>query len=133
AECPRGILTCDNGTCISPDYVCDGNSDCFDKKDEASCARCTRLEHPLCNNMGFTESRLPNKVFNCDDNDCLKKEFDKLLRSMDESCVNTEYFYCAYVFHGCLPARGAALSSPEPVLPCYEACTAARDYCYSQA
>ena len=36
-ECGPHEHSCDNGMCVSVDYVCDGQDDCHDGSDETSC------------------------------------------------------------------------------------------------
>ena len=44
-NCTIGQFTCDNGTCLDSNKVCDGKRDCFDNEDE---------NHPDCGMFQFS-------------------------------------------------------------------------------
>ncbi|RWS31437.1 Basement membrane-specific heparan sulfate proteoglycan core protein-like protein [Leptotrombidium deliense] len=66
-QCSRNEATCKNGECISRDYVCDGDFDCTDQSDEATCAsKCEPNEYQCENRV-----KCILKVWRCDgDDDC---------------------------------------------------------------
>ena len=39
--CSSSTFRCDNGTCITKYWVCDGYNDCGDNSDETHCGKCT--------------------------------------------------------------------------------------------
>ena len=38
--CPANLFKCDNGRCVWPQWVCDGDNDCLDNSDEDSRHTC---------------------------------------------------------------------------------------------
>lgn len=57
--CQQHQFTCQNGRCVSHDFVCDGDNDCGDESDE--------LEH-LCRTPAPT---CPPAEFRCDNGHCV--------------------------------------------------------------
>lgn len=45
--CRVDQATCQNGQCISRDYLCDGETDCTDGSDESRCGRIFNLPQKL--------------------------------------------------------------------------------------
>ncbi|XP_048248347.1 atrial natriuretic peptide-converting enzyme-like isoform X1 [Haliotis rufescens] len=64
--CRRDEFRCDNGTCISNLWVCDGYQDCADNMDEHHCATCAANEH-LCsgNRMCVNKNSVCDGVTDC--------------------------------------------------------------------
>lgn len=66
-QCQGGEFRCANGQCISTSFVCDGDNDCSDGSDEASCPK------PTCNSRSFqcNNSLCVPALWRCDgDRDC---------------------------------------------------------------
>lgn len=57
--CQQHQFTCQNGRCVSHDFVCDGDNDCGDESDE--------LEH-MCHTPAPT---CPPAEFRCDNGHCI--------------------------------------------------------------
>lgn len=57
--CQQHQFTCQNGRCVSHDFVCDGDNDCGDESDE--------LEH-ICHTPAPT---CPPAEFRCDNGHCI--------------------------------------------------------------
>lgn len=59
AVCQVPLFTCNNSRCISRQFLCNGEDDCFDGSDESSCTgtlRMVTLRNLFCNLLNF-ESR----------------------------------------------------------------------------
>ncbi|XP_053339071.1 basement membrane-specific heparan sulfate proteoglycan core protein isoform X5 [Clarias gariepinus] len=66
--CRSDQSTCQNGQCISRDYLCDGESDCSDGSDEFKCGTPSPCEP---NEFKCQNGRCALKLWRCDgDNDC---------------------------------------------------------------
>ncbi len=57
--CQQHQFTCQNGRCVSQDFICDGDNDCGDESDE--------LDH-LCRTPAPT---CPPQEFRCDNGNCI--------------------------------------------------------------
>ncbi|XP_046725155.1 basement membrane-specific heparan sulfate proteoglycan core protein isoform X3 [Silurus meridionalis] len=66
--CRADQATCQNGQCISRDYLCDGDRDCSDGSDELKCGTPSPCEP---NEFKCQNGRCALKLWRCDgDNDC---------------------------------------------------------------
>ncbi|XP_073795137.1 basement membrane-specific heparan sulfate proteoglycan core protein isoform X12 [Danio rerio] len=66
--CRADQATCQNGQCISREYLCDGESDCTDGSDESRCGTPSPCEP---NEFKCQNGRCALKLWRCDgDNDC---------------------------------------------------------------
>ncbi|XP_014662216.1 PREDICTED: basement membrane-specific heparan sulfate proteoglycan core protein-like [Priapulus caudatus] len=101
-NCAETESTCSDGQCIPRDYLCDGEADCKDGSDEASCVKADQCEP---NEFQCNNGRCIQKIWRCDgDNDCGD-------RSDEESCpthkpgdpCNADEFRCVSVDQ-CIPA-----------------------------
>ncbi|XP_034479106.1 uncharacterized protein LOC117785274 [Drosophila innubila] len=73
-ECD-GFL-CDQNRCLPNEYVCDGNLDCMDQKDESSCPRCKEGEIYCGDDRCITTNHICDGVNDCpyaqDERNCLR-------------------------------------------------------------
>ncbi|GFN85901.1 low-density lipoprotein receptor [Plakobranchus ocellatus] len=90
--------------------------------------QCSSLEFPICNEIGFNESLLPNNVWNCDDNQCLIETFNNFAQESIQAGCRDLIFFCSYVFHACSYDPDGQLM-PVPIRPCKETCSEAVENC----
>ncbi|XP_064454780.1 low-density lipoprotein receptor-related protein 1-like [Ornithodoros turicata] len=75
--CPNSTFTCGNGRCVSVSYVCDGDNDCQNNRDEDVCRNGCPRTHFECHNATSRRKCIP-KSFVCNLNDdCIDGEDEK--------------------------------------------------------
>lgn len=70
-RCPPGYTKCASGQCINATYWCDWFENCFDKSDEANCARDQMDDQRRRPNAACD----PATQFTCDNGQCIAREY----------------------------------------------------------
>ncbi|KAA0707146.1 Basement membrane-specific heparan sulfate proteoglycan core protein [Triplophysa tibetana] len=109
--CRADQATCQNGQCISRDYICDGEQDCKDGSDELRCGTPSPCEP---NEFKCQNGRCALKLWRCDgDNDCQDNsdESDCPTKGPGDTCA-PEQFACLSD-RTCIPASYQCDEEPD--------------------
>ncbi|XP_076839971.1 basement membrane-specific heparan sulfate proteoglycan core protein isoform X4 [Brachyhypopomus gauderio] len=109
--CRSDQATCQNGECVSRDYLCDGERDCSDGSDELKCGPPFPCEP---NEFKCQNGRCALKLWRCDgDNDCQDNsdEIDCPAKRPGDVCA-PEQFVCLSD-HACIPASYQCDEEPD--------------------
>ena len=79
-ECPRDEFQCENGSCISSRWICDGLYDCGDKSDEKDCvvnsdSKISETDIPSLENSVKSSTEAENSICQNDQFQCKFQDY----------------------------------------------------------